>query len=169
MKGFRKIDPHELKVNPFTLVLKDWFLVTAGDLESFNTMTAGWGGLIGMWSRNCVLIAVRPTRYTFEFLERNEYFTLCWLGSQYRKALEICGSVSGRHVNKVADAGLHPIQGSQEGMVAFKEAELIMECRKIYFQDITPANFQDDRLEDWYPEKDYHRFYIGEILNCFVK
>lgn len=163
------IDPQEITENPFKLILKDWMLVTAGTLDSFNTMTAGWGGLGTMWSKNCASIVIRPTRYTYEFLERNENFTLSFFGDEYKPALNLLGSKSGRDTDKVAESGLTPVAGILPATVEFAEARMVMECRKIYFQDLDPANFLDPKIEDWYPEKDYHRLYIGEIINCLAK
>jgi flavin reductase (DIM6/NTAB) family NADH-FMN oxidoreductase RutF len=168
--AFKEIDPQEILVNPFKLMLKDWMLVTAGPIDDYNTMTAGWGGLGGMWSKNAAMCVIRPTRYTFEFIEREENFTFCFFDEQYREALQFCGSKSGRDVpNKAVEAGLTPVAGILQRTTTFAEARMIMECRKIYRQDIDPKNFLDPKLEDWYPQKDYHRLYIGEIVNCLVR
>ena len=164
---FRTIDPQEILVNPFKLMLKDWMLVTAGPIDDYNTMTAGWGGLGGMWSKSTAMCVIRPTRHTFRFIEREENFTLCFFDDQYREALQFCGSKSGRDIpDKAVQAGLTPIAGDLGRTVVFAEARLILECRKLYWQDIDPAHFLDPKIEDWYPQKDYHRMYIGEIVNC---
>ena len=167
--AFRKVDPKELQLNPFSLILQDWFLVTAGPMESFNTMTAGWGGLGAMWSRDVVYIVIRPTRYTYEFLEKNDIFTLSFFDDEYKPALQLLGSKSGRDTEKVAESGLTPMEGMLIGATSFAEARLVMECRKLYFQDLEPANFLDPKIEDWYPQKDYHRLYVGEIVNCLAR
>lgn len=167
---FKEVDPQEILINPSKMMLKDWMLVTAGPVEAHNTMTAGWGGLGGMWSKNAAMCVIRPNRYTFEFMEREESFTLTWFDEQYRDALQFCGSKSGRDVpNKAVEAGLTPISGTLDRTTIFAEASLILECRKIYAQDIDPRCFLDPKLEDWYPQKDYHRLYIGEIVHCFVR
>ena len=167
--GFRKIDPKELQLNPFSLVLKDWFLVTAGPMDSFNTMTAGWGGLGAMWSKDVVYIVIRPTRYTYEFLEKNDTFTCAFFDDEYKPALQLLGSKSGRDGDKVAESGLTPVEGTLEGTTSFAEARMVMECRKLYIQNLDPAGFLDPKIEEWYPQKDYHRLYIGEIVNCLVR
>lgn len=167
--AFKKIDPKELQLNPFSLILNDWMLVTAGPMESVNTMTAGWGGLGAMWNRDVAFIVIRPTRYTYEFLERNETFTLAFFGDEYKPALQLLGSKSGRDGDKIAESGLTPVPGMLMGTTSFAEARMVLECRKIYFQDIAPAGFVDRKIDEMYPEKDYHRLYIGEIVNCLVK
>ncbi len=110
---------------------------------------------------------VRPTRYTFEFLEKSEFYTFSFLEEQYRDVLMYCGTKSGRDVNKVIETSLTPIFGN--GTVFFAEARLVMECRKIYVQDITPGNFLDQTMNEYYPKQDYHRIYVGEIIRCLKR
>jgi len=168
--AFRKINPKELQFNPFTLIVKDWFLVTAGPPDSFNTLTAGWGGLGVLWNKDVVMIVIRPTRYTYEFLESNDTFTCAFFENEHKRALQLLGQKSGRDGDKVAESGLTPIPGMLEGTTSFAEAHMVMECRKIYFQDLDPTRFLDPLVDtQWYPEKDYHRMYVGEIVNCLVK
>lgn len=168
MEGFRQISPEELEVNPFTLILKDWMLITAGPTDDFNTMTAGWGGLGALWGKNAAFAFVRPTRYTYEFLEKYDNFTLAFFEEKHKQALQLLGSKSGRDGDKVAESGLTPLPGILLNTTNFAEACLILECRKIYFQDFDPANFLDSGIEDWYSQKDYHRFYVGEVVNILV-
>lgn len=166
---FTKIDPEELQLKPFKLILKDWMLITAGPPDSYNTMTGGWGGLGALWGKHICWCVIRPQRYTYEFMEREQSFTLSFFEEQYRPALELCGSKSGRDIDKAAAAGLTPIAGTLPGTTSFAEARMVVECRKIYFQDIDPRNFLDPSIHEWYPEKDYHRLYVGEVVNCLVK
>jgi len=168
MEGFKSIKPTDIAENAFKLIGKDWMLITAGNGESFNTMTASWGGLGVIWNKNVCFCFVRPQRYTYEFLERESSFTLSFFDEKYRNALNICGSKSGRDCDKVAEAGLTPMVCSS-GSVSFREARLVIECRKIYFQDIDPKNFLDDLIAGNYPKADYHRMYIGEITACWIK
>ena len=168
---FAQIKPEAISDNPFKLIDKDWMLITAGSGDShrtFNTMTASWGSLGILWHKQVTFCFVRPTRYTYEFMEKNEFYTLSFFAEAYREALNICGTLSGRDVDKVAKAGLTPLE-VQAGAVAFKEARLIMVCKKLYFQDLAPGHFQDLSLEKNYPQKDYHRMYIGEITGVYTK
>jgi flavin reductase (DIM6/NTAB) family NADH-FMN oxidoreductase RutF len=168
MEGYKVISPAEIKGNPFSLIGEDWMLITAGNIENYNTMTASWGGLGVLWHKNICTIYVRPQRYTFEFLEKNEIFTLSFFDSSYREALKFCGSKSGRDYNKAAETGLTP-SATDINSVGFHESNLIIECRKIYFQDIVPENFLDESIQKNYPDSDYHRVYVGEILNIYSK
>ena len=141
-------------------------LITAGNTSKFNTMTASWGGFGILWNLPVAFIFVRPTRYTYRFTEKAEYFTLCFFERKYRKALNYCGSHSGREVDKIKATGLIP-QATGKGNVYFKQARLILECRKIYFHDINPEYFLEKAINDNYPLKDYHRLYIGQVENCW--
>lgn len=165
--GFREIEAASLRDNPFTLIGTAWMLITAGTPARFNTMTASWGGLGVLWERNVCTVYIRPTRYTHEFVEQAETFTVSFFGEQYRKALLFCGTHSGRDTNKMKETGLTP--RSRDGYIWFDEARLVLLCRKIYSQDIRPERFIDPGLEKLYPQKDYHRMYVGDIAVCLSK
>jgi len=143
-----------------------WLLLCAGDLQAgeFNMMTVAWGSLGTMWNRPFAQIVVRPTRHTYGFCERYDTFTLCAFGDEERPALTLLGTRSGRDIDKVAESGLTPLESVAIAAPGFAEAELILECRKLYWQDLDPEHFLDPALASLYPERDYHRVYFGEIL-----
>jgi flavin reductase (DIM6/NTAB) family NADH-FMN oxidoreductase RutF len=161
----KNIDPLKLSLAAFKVWKKDWFLLTGGDFAAgkFNTMTVAWGSIGNMWDRPFVLAVVRPTRYTYGFMEQYPTFTLSLLPDRYRQALNFCGTKSGRDVDKVAATGLTPIAGRSVAAPAFDEAELIIECRQIYVDDYAPEKFLDPKIDDNYRLKDYHRLYYGQI------
>ena len=163
-----KVEPKEIKDNPFKIIGSDWMLITAGDMNSFNTMTAAWGGLGVLWHKNVCYTYIRPTRYTYEFMEKNDNFTVSFFEESYRKTLNFCGTNSGRDVDKVKETGLTPVE-DPSGSIYFEEARLVLVCKKLYFQDLDRNNFLDPGIEKHYPEKDYHRLYVGEILTSYVK
>ena len=162
----KQLSPYELNENVFRLVDKDWMLVTAGTKEQFNTMTASWGGMGILWNQPIAIIFIRPTRYTYEFTEKSGSFTLCFFDKKYRKALNYCGSHSGRDVDKMRETGLVP-KVTESGNIVFQQARLVIECKKIYFQDLDPDHFLDPSTSKNYPQKDYHRMYFGSIENCW--
>lgn len=162
---FREIQPNTINANVFKLIASDWMLVTAGTRESFNTMTANWGGLGYLWNKNVCFCFIRPPRYTYDFVEKTSIFTLTFFEEKYRDILKFCGAKSGRDVDKIKETGLVPVY-SDSGAIYFEQARLVLECKKIYFQDITPNNFLDSVIPSFYPKKDYHRMYIGEIIRC---
>jgi len=168
MNPFIEVEPEGIRDNVFKLIGSDWMLVAAGTRDSFNMMTASWGGMGVLWNKNIAICFIRPHRYTYEFIERADTFTLSFFSEQYRDALNLCGSKSGRHVDKAATTGLTPVDGAT-GAVYFAEARLVLECRKIYFQDLNPAHFLDSDIHKNYPKRDYHRMYVGEILHCLAR
>ena len=160
------ISINDLHISPHRLWDEQWLLLTCGDWPSgdFNAMTVGWGSLGTMWGRPFAQVVVRPTRYTYAFMEQYDTFTLCTFSEAYRPALQLLGSTSGRDGNKIAQAGLTPIASTQIAAPGFAEAEVIIECRKIYWHDITPEHFLDPAIDRHYAQKDYHRAYFGEIV-----
>lgn len=162
--SFIETKPDQLTDNPFKLIGGDWMLITAGTNEKFNTMTASWGGLGVLWERKVACIFIRPNRYTYEFVERSPLFTLSFFDENRRTALQYCGTHSGRSVDKVKEAGLTAVHDS--GCIYFQEARLVLCCRKLYHQDIDPGRFLDPAINGMYPQKDYHRMYVGEIVKC---
>lgn len=166
--SFKEVKIEDLEFNPFTKIGKEWMLITAGNEEKCNTMTASWGGVGIMWGKSVVTAYIRPQRYTKEFVDAEDTFTISFYKEEYRKALNVCGSVSGRDADKIKDAGLTPYY--VDGTAAFEEAEMIFVCKKLYHQDMAPEHF-DEKENDtkWYPEKDYHTMYIGEITKVLVK
>ena len=165
---FTRIDPKELNQNVFSLIGDQWMLITAGTGEKCNTMTASWGGLGVLWGKPVATVYIRPQRYTLEFVEREEKFTLAFFGEEYRKALALCGSKSGRDIDKVKECGF--IVETADGAPYFAQADLVLVCRKAYWQDMDPTHFLDGEIDGkWYPEKDYHRIFIGEIETVLKK
>jgi len=145
---------------------QDWLLLTAGDLPAgaFNPMTVAWGGFGVMWSRPLAMVVVRPTRHTYRFMEQYDTFTLCAFHEEHRDKLEYCGNHSGRNGDKVKACGLTPIPSRSIKAPGYAEADLIVECRKVYFDDLEPSRFLASTIAPNYPAKDYHRIYFGEIV-----
>ena len=164
----QKIAPKTLTVNPFTLIGDQWMLITAGTPEHCNTMTASWGGVGVMWAEPSATCYIRPQRYTKEFVDREEYFTLTFFPEEYRKALSLCGSKSGREIDKVKECGF-TVKTASCGAPYFEEAELVLVCRKRFAQAMDPNNIPQEIKEKWYPQKDYHTMYIGEIVEVLKK
>ncbi len=156
-----------LSFNPFTKIGSEWMLLTAGDESKYNTMTASWGGVGVMWNKNVVFAFIRPQRYTFEFFEQNDLFTVSFFDSEYKSALAFCGSHSGRDCDKAAETGLTPC--FTEGTAAFKQAKLVLVCRKLSGQFIDPEGFADGGIRDNYADGDYHKMYVGEIVKILER
>ena len=165
---FQEIDITKLNFNPFTKIDKEWMLITAGNAEKCNTMTASWGGLGELWKKYVSFIFIRPERYTLEFIEKEEYYSLCFFDESNRKTLAYCGSHSGRDTDKIKESGLTPVY--EESAPYFAEANLVFICRKMHGQLIDPACFIDPTIDvDCYPLKDYHKLFIGDIVKVLEK
>ncbi len=155
-----------LFMHPFTDFDKRWMILSAGDFANgdWNCMTVSWGFIGTMWNLPVAQTVVRPQRYTREFLDKYDTFTLCSFPEEYRKALALIGSKSGRDSNKVAASGLRPVASEKVAAPSFAEADLILECRKIFRQPMTPEALLDPRATSSYPTNDYHIAYIGEVV-----
>lgn len=167
----KKISVSELKDNMFDAIGKEWVLVTAGTPEKFNMMTASWGGTGILWGKPVAFIFIRPERYTYEFIEKGDTLTLSFLGEAHRDIHKICGSQSGRDIDKVAASGLKPYV-TENGNIAYEQARLILECKKLYADFIDADNFVDKLLiSRWYGEGHggFHKMYILEIQNVLVE
>lgn len=147
--------------NPFRLIGEEWMLIAAGTCEKHNMMTASWGNLGVLWGKNVATIYIRPSRYTLEFVEKEDYFSLCFFGKN-KEIHNICGTKSGRNIDKAKAAKLTPMSDGK--CVYFKEAELVLICKKLYASEFNPENFLDPNINFCYKEKDYHKVFIGEIV-----
>ena len=156
----------DLCVCPHHLWNKQSLILAAGDFAAgdYNAMTVGWGSFGTMWDRPIAMVVVRPQRHTYQFIEKYDTFTLCAFPPEHRRAVDLIGSKSGRDGDKIAEAGLTPVGASVVAAPVFAEAELIVECRKIFRTVYEPSQFVDPSIDRNYLKKDYHRVYFGEIL-----
>lgn len=158
------IDAKELKENFIKDIADEYMLVAAGDEDGYNMMTASWGFAGEMWGNDCMLAVVRPTRYTIEFINRNDYFTLSFYGDN-KEVHKICGSKSGRDVDKAALAHLTPV--FEDNTVYFKEARMVIVCKKQYVQQMKEECFTDKEPLRWY-NNDLHYMIIGKIEKVII-
>lgn len=166
--SFKSISPEALTINPFTMINKEWMLLTAGTQAAHNTMTVSWGSLGELWGRYVSTVHIRPQRYTKEFVDAQTHYSLCVFEEQYREALNFCGSKSGRDVDKAKECGLTPV--FDRAAPYYAEAKLVMICRKLYRQEMQAADFLDKSLVDTcYPAGDFHWNYIGELEEVLVR
>lgn len=165
-KLLNRINIKSLPDNVFKLLDNDWMLVTAGNLDSYNTMTASWGSFGMLWNKPIAVCFIRPNRYTLEFVNKSDFFTLSFFEEKYHNILSFCGGHSGRNTDKAALTGLSPVS-SEYGSVYFSQARIVIECKKLYADSIKPDNFiQTSLIKDIYPQQDFHHIFIGEIKNC---
>ena len=165
---YNEISIKDLQLNPFEKIGKEWMLITAGNKDKFNTMTASWGGLGVLWNKDVAFTFIRPSRYTFEFTEKEKYFSLCFFAEEHRDTLMFCGRNSGRDCDKIKETGLTPI--FIDGVPCFEEASLILICKKMYAQEMSDACALCQEVKKHYGENEpYHTLYVGEIVKTLVK
>ena len=162
------VNPYELNESIFKLVGKDWALITAGNADGINTMTASWGCAGILWNKPVCICFIRPQRHTLGFVEANDRLSLSFFDDSYREALTFCGRKSGRNVDKFKECNLTPAL-SDKGAAYIEEARLVLLCRKLYVGDLKEAEFLDREMLNHYKEKDYHRFFICEIEEILKK
>ena len=151
-----------MEIRPFDLFHKDWALLTAGQIDDHNSMTISWGELGTLWNKNVATVYVKPCRYTYSFMEKNDYFVLSFFDEEYSQALSLMGSKSGRDVNKDELSGLTPV--NYEGVTIYKEAKMTIICKKIYYNDLILENIPADAIKHHYQSEAPHRMYIGEVI-----
>ena len=163
---FKHVDVTTLPDNFIRAISEEWMLITAGDEKAYNMMTASWGFVGQMWGKRCAVAAIRPNRYTKEFVDKCDTFTLSFYGDEAKKTIHtVCGNQSGRDIAKAAACGLTPV--FSDGGVYFDNARLVLVCKKLYTSKMEPEKIIDKSIEKWY-DNDYHVFYIGEITACYV-
>lgn len=165
-----KLTIDQLNDNVFSIIGKEWMLITAGNKDKFNMMTASWGCIGWLWNKPVAVVFIRPERYTHGLVESHEYLTLSFLGDspEARKIYNVCGSKSGRDMDKAAATGLKPVL-TDLGNVTYEQARLTLECRKLYKDNIKPSSFISPDLAQWYggAKGGYHDMYVVEIVNAY--
>ena len=165
---FKEINIRDINKNFVKSIADEWMLISAGDEKAANMMTASWGMIGELWNKDVVCCFIRPQRHTLGFVENSDTFALSFFGKNYKKELSFCGTKSGRDYDKIKETGLTPLYDCKT--IAFDEAETIIFCKKLAVSEFTPDMFLDTSIDEKnYPEKDYHKIFIGEIIKVIVK
>ncbi len=163
---FKEISPREIDGNLIKRISEEWMLITAGDKDAHNMMTASWGFMGEMWGSDTAIAVVRPQRYTMKFIEEQDYFTLSFYGDK-REIHKVCGSKSGRDVNKTELCSLTPVFDKAP---YFEEADTVLVCKKQYVQQMGKEFFiNGEEASTWYPNDDYHYMIFGKIEKVLVR
>jgi flavin reductase (DIM6/NTAB) family NADH-FMN oxidoreductase RutF len=138
--------------------------------DTVNTMTISWGDIGYRWSRPILTVMVRQSRYTHELIDSNSEFTVSIpLDDSLKKALAICGTKSGREMDKFKETGISLKASKYLETPIIADCKLHYECKIVYKQDMDPALMKDEVLKGSYSNGDYHTFYYGEIVNCYLE
>jgi flavin reductase (DIM6/NTAB) family NADH-FMN oxidoreductase RutF len=172
MHTFQPYPADLLDINPFTKIGDEWMAVTAGNREKVNTMTASWGTLGVLWGKRVVSIFIRESRYTKEFIDKNDGFSLTFFDPKNHEdklALKYFGAVSGRNEDKLAGVRMH-VDYAKDGTPYIDEGQLVLICRKLSATRIDPDQFVDASIDGtWYKDQDYHTMYVGEIVEILAR
>lgn len=163
---FQKVKLTDLSLNPFGAIGEDWMLVTAGDEQRANTMTASWGGLGVLWGEDVAFVFIRPQRYTKEFMDAKGCFSLSFFDG-YKQEMGLLGSVSGRDRDKITEAGLHLTM--LDNVPAFEEAQLVLVLDTVYTDEIKPEKLPPEMVAKWYQNNDFHTVYVARIRAAYCR
>ncbi len=162
----KEINIRDLKKSPVEMIADDWALLTSGNISDWNTMTVSWGMVGELWGKDVAECFVRPQRYTYGYMEKNDMFTLSFFDGGYKKELGICGSKSGSDTDKAKETGFVPIEA--DGAVTFEQAKVVIVLKKIAVSDINPDGFLDESIMQNYANGDFHKIFIGEIEKVYI-
>lgn len=154
---------NKIDLDTFDIFDKSWALLTAGNIDSHNSMTISWGEIGTLWSKPVATVYVKPIRYTYNFMENNEYFVVSFFDKKYQKSLSKMGSLSGRDINKDEASNLTPKKYKE--VVVYEEASIIIICKKIYYSDLDISKIPAFAKNKYYLKELPHRMYIGEIID----
>ncbi|MCD7973923.1 MAG: flavin reductase [Candidatus Azobacteroides sp.] len=166
--GFEKVPPSDISEDLF-MIHKDWMLVSAGTDSLYNTMTASWGGFGTGWEKSVAFMFIRDSRYTYEFLKKDTVYTLSFFDEEYKDVMKMLGRKSGRDTEKLKDSGLTYLK-MPSGAPAFREASMIVECRKLVDQPLQKESVSSEEIAKWYTgEPGTHHIFFGEIIGVWRK
>ena len=167
MHTFQPFPIEELEFNPFEKIGKEWALVSAGSKKEANAMTVSWGGVGVLWGKNVVFVFIRDSRYTKEFIDNGDFFSVSFLDKNYKDALSYCGSHSGRNEDKIANAGLS--WDYKHSIPFIDEGNFVLLCEKLSATKLTDDSFISPDIKKWYADGDMHTMYIGEIIEVLAR
>lgn len=160
------IDITAMEWNPFQRIGREWMLVTAKKEDKVNTMTASWGMMGVFWGKNVVTVGIRPQRYTKEFVDAGDIFTLTFFGGERKEEMGYLGTVSGRDEDKISKVGFHVEEIN--GAPTFAEGKVVLVCKKLMETPLNPGDFKEKWIDEkWYESKDYHVMYTAEIVEAY--
>lgn len=162
----KEINIRDLKKSPVEMIADDWALLTSGDISDWNTMTVSWGLVGELWGKDVVACFVRPQRYTYGYMEKNDIFTLSFFDGEYKKELGICGAKSGRDTDKAKETGFVPI--AADGAVTFEQAKAVIVLKKIAVSDMDPDGFLDESIMKNYANGDFHKIFVGKVEKVYI-
>jgi flavin reductase (DIM6/NTAB) family NADH-FMN oxidoreductase RutF len=133
-----------------------------------NVMAIGWATVGIIWGKPIFQVLVRPSRYTYEFIENSMVFTVNVPTDAMRRWVGITGSVSGRNVDKFGQYNVVTSPALNVPTITINDCPMVYECRVVHFNDVLPPHLSDDIERGAYKGSDYHRIYFGQILGAYA-
>ena len=170
---FKLISPEEIYDDIFTLVGKDYYAITAGNKDHYNSMVGSGGGFGLLFKKPATWCLLRQDRYTLEMIKKMQTYTLSFFPEEYKGKMLFLGSKSGRDSDKMKDMELTGIQ-TPSGNMSFREARLIIECTLTAIITPEPNDFYSQESKNYIDEayrdpNEYRKMVFGEITSVWVK
>jgi flavin reductase (DIM6/NTAB) family NADH-FMN oxidoreductase RutF len=170
---FKQISPEEIRDNVFTLAGKDFFAITAGKEDRYNSMIGSGGGWAVLFKKPTTWCILRADRYTLELIQKEQTYTMSYFPNEYQEQMLFLGSKSGKSSEKMKEVELTSVQ-TPSGDITFKEARLIIECKLTQITTPNPNDFCTQEAKDYineaYKEENHYRKYVfGEITHVWAK
>ena len=163
----KEISINELNENAFDLIKNQWAIITVKTNDKVNGMTANWVQLGHLWNNYVISLYVRKQRYTYEYIDNTNEYSVCFFDNKYKEQLTYLGTKSGKDYDKLKECKMTTNKFNNVDYI--NEAKLVFICEKIYVDDIKPNNFIDNNINDnCYPNKDYHRVYVSKIKHVLI-
>ena len=159
---------HQLPATLDTLRNPGLLLAVTRPTGESNAMIIGWGSVGVIWGRPMWTVLVRPSRYTYPFIEETGVFTVNVPSDKLRTWVSVCGTQSGRDIDKFGDYDIATSPGRTVPVVTIDACPLVYECRVLHYNDLIPANLDPEVDARAYPQGDYHRIYHGEITAVYA-
>ncbi len=167
--NFQKHDYFSFSNKLLYNILNNWILISAGNLTKYNMMTASWATFGILWNKPIAQVFIRPSRYTYDFIDENEFFSICFFNDSYKDILALLGSKSGKNFNKMKIQGLNPIDYENK-TIYFEQSEQVLILKKIYKTKFDGNDIDKDVKSLFYPDnKDFHFIFYGQIVNYLTK
>lgn len=145
------------------------FLTAKGADGTINTMTIGWGYIGYSWVKPYFVAMVRKSRYTHEVIGSADSFTVSIpYGKEMKRALALCGTHSGRDVNKEEVAGISYSPARSVSSPIVDGCDRYYECAMTYVDTIHLDKLPEEIVAQWYADGDYHDLYYGEIIETYA-
>ncbi|ACL69880.1 flavin reductase family protein [Halothermothrix orenii] len=154
-------------IKEMTEALPRGAFLTVKSGDKVNTMTIGWGNIGYIWGKPVFMVLVRDSRYTYQLIENSKEFTVSIPFKGMKEELSFCGTKSGRDFDKFKECNLKKLTPDHVSTPFIGGCDLHYECKIMFKQRMNPENLDGNLDKKWYPHKDYHTLYFGEILGCY--